>query len=123
MTVGRVRVTSMVAEYEALEARVTDLEQQVKHMLPARIDAVVYGLSLVHEDVRAARATLDRHDARFDAIDQRLVAMDDVLAAHAGRFEGIEDALSSQSQILSGHSQVLSSQSQMLREILRRLPE
>jgi uncharacterized coiled-coil protein SlyX len=120
----------MVAEYEALEARVTELEQQVKHMLPARIDAVAYGLSLVHEDVRAARATLDRHDARFDAIDQRLATIDDTLAAHTGRFEGIEDALSnqsqvlsSQSQVLSNQSQVLSSQSQMLREILRRLPE
>ena len=48
----------MTADYAALEARVTELEQQVRHVLPAKIDAVSYGVSLVHEDTRAIRTTL-----------------------------------------------------------------
>lgn len=42
-------------DYAALEARVADLEQQMRHVLPQKIDAVAYGLSLMHEDVRAIR--------------------------------------------------------------------
>ena len=43
------------ADYAALEARVAELEQQMRHILPHRVDAVAYGLSLVHEDLRAFR--------------------------------------------------------------------
>ena len=39
---------------------------------PAKLDAVAYEVSLVHEDVKVVRATVERHDARFDAIDQAL---------------------------------------------------
>ena len=51
----------MTADYAALEARVADLEQQIRHVLPVKLDAVSYGVSLVHEDTRAIRETLDRH--------------------------------------------------------------
>lgn len=50
-----------MATLEELEHRVGQLEEQVRHTLPTKIDAVAYGLSLVHEDVRAIRETLDGH--------------------------------------------------------------
>jgi hypothetical protein len=71
------------ADYEALEARVTELEHQMRNVLPAKIDAVSYGVSLLHEDLRAFRGemgerlgaieiSLDRHGERLGAIDTRL---------------------------------------------------
>ncbi len=48
----------MAADYAALETRVSELEQQVRHMLPGKIDAVSYGVSLVHEDTQAIRTEL-----------------------------------------------------------------
>ncbi|MGH3395911.1 MAG: hypothetical protein ACRDPO_14610 [Streptosporangiaceae bacterium] len=51
----------MAADYAALEARVAELEQQMRHIVPARIDAVAYGVSLLHEDVREVRATQAEH--------------------------------------------------------------
>lgn len=46
---------------EELEHRVEQLEELARFTLPAKIDAVAYGLSLVHGDVRAIRETLDGH--------------------------------------------------------------
>ena len=46
---------------EELELRVEQLEEQVDHALPAKIDAVAYLLSVVHEETRAIRQTLDAH--------------------------------------------------------------
>ncbi len=65
----------MTADYAALEARVAELEQQIRQILPAKIDAVSYGLSLVHEDTRAIRETLDRHGAILEQ-------MGNILAQH-----------------------------------------
>jgi len=48
----------MTADYAALEARVADLEQQIRQMLPGKIDAVSYEVSLVHEATQAIRAEL-----------------------------------------------------------------
>lgn len=45
----------MAADYEALEARVTELEHLVRNVLPPKVNAVACGLSLVHQDVRAVR--------------------------------------------------------------------
>jgi len=42
----------MSADYAALEARVAELEQQIRHILPQKIDAVSFGLSVLHNDVR-----------------------------------------------------------------------
>jgi hypothetical protein len=54
----------MAADYASLEARVADLEQQVRHMLPAKIDVVSYAVSLVHEDTRYLREQSDIHGPR-----------------------------------------------------------
>lgn len=51
----------MTADYADLEARVTELEHQARNVLPQKIDAVAYGLSLVHQDVREIRRTQDEH--------------------------------------------------------------
>ena len=83
------------AEYEALEARVAELERQNRHVLPAKIDAVSFGLGLVHEDVRHVRETQDIHTAALERLETRLDRHGDLLGQH----------------------------SDMLAEILRRLPE
>ena len=44
---------------EELERRVEQLEEQVEHAIPAKIDAVAYLLSVVHEETRAIREILD----------------------------------------------------------------
>lgn len=66
----------MTADYAALEARVAELERQMRHILPNKIDAVAYGLSVLHDDVRAFREEMGafREDtqARFDQIDDAL---------------------------------------------------
>ena len=91
----------MTADWASLEARVTELEQQVRHVLPAKIDAVSYGLSLVHEDTRAIRAAL---------ADQGLT-----LADHGA-------ALDRHGAALAEHGAALAEHGDMLRAILRRLP-
>jgi hypothetical protein len=58
----------MAADYAALEARVAELEHQMRHMLPAKTDAVAYGVSLLHEDVRAIRETQAEHGMVLSAI-------------------------------------------------------
>jgi hypothetical protein len=84
----------MTADYAALEARVAELEQQMRQILPAKIDAVSYGLSLVHEDTRAIRETLDRHGAILERM----------------------------GNILEQHEILLTRQGELLKEILLRLP-
>ena len=54
-------MSMMASDYAALEARVAELEQQMRHMLPAKVDAVAYGVSILHEDVRAVRETQAEH--------------------------------------------------------------
>ena len=53
---------------EELELRVEQLEEQVEHALPAKIDAVAYLLSVVHEETRAIRQTLDGHSQMLQEI-------------------------------------------------------
>lgn len=85
----------MTADYASLEARVHELEQQLRHMLPAKVDAVAYGLSLVHADTQAMREQLDGHGTGLASIERRLDRQAEVMTDH-------------------GH---------MLAEILRRLPD
>ncbi len=59
---------------EELERRVDQLEEQVEHELPAKIDAVAYLLSVVHEETRAIRQTLDSHGEMLQEILRRLPA-------------------------------------------------
>ena len=70
----------MTADYAALEARVAELEQQMRHWLPARIDAVAYGLSLVHEDLRAFRGEMGE---RLGRVELRLDRQGEQLSARA----------------------------------------
>lgn len=59
---------------EELELRVEQLEEQVERELPAKIDAVAYLLSVVHEETRAIRLTLDDHSQMLQEILRRLPA-------------------------------------------------
>ena len=63
-----------MATIEELERRVEQLEEHVRHTLPAKIDAVACGLSLVHEDTRAIRQTQQRHGELLEEIVRRLPA-------------------------------------------------
>jgi hypothetical protein len=91
----------MTADYAALEARVADLEQQMRHILPAKIDAVSYAVSLVHEDTRYLREQSDIHGAAMERQETRLDRHGEMLGSLSDR---------------------LARQGEVLEEILRRLP-
>jgi hypothetical protein len=59
---------------DELELRVDQLEEQVERGLPAKIDAVAYLLSVVHEETLAIRQTLDGHTQMLQEILRRLPA-------------------------------------------------
>lgn len=59
---------------EELEHRVDQLEEQVERALPAKIDAVAYLLSVVHEESRAVREILNGHSEMLQEILRRLPA-------------------------------------------------
>ncbi len=61
-----------MASLEELERRIEQLEEQVEHALPAKIDAVAYLLSVVHEETRAIRQILDGHGQMLQEILGRL---------------------------------------------------
>jgi hypothetical protein len=100
-----------------------DLDTLARHVLPGKIDAVAYGLSVLHADVRAIRLTqgehglmlsdhgemLARHGLRLDSIDATLRQHSEALGAAGERLGAIEAKL-------DGHGELLA-------EILRRLPE
>lgn len=91
----------MTADYASLEARVAELEQQMRHILPAKIDAVSYGISLVHEDTRYLREQSDIHGAAMERQETRLDRHGEMLGSLSDR---------------------LARQGEVLEEILRRLP-
>ncbi|MGO8959395.1 MAG: hypothetical protein ACLQFR_18815 [Streptosporangiaceae bacterium] len=88
----------MAADYAALEARVADLEQQMRHMLPGKVDAISYGVSVMHAEMRE----------QFGSQGERLDRIELRLGEHGERLDSID--------------QRLDSHGQMLTEILRRLP-
>jgi hypothetical protein len=61
-----------MSSLEELERRIEQLEEQVEHALPAKIDAVAYLLSVVHEETRAIRQILDGHGQMLQEILGRL---------------------------------------------------
>jgi hypothetical protein len=92
----------MTADYAALEARVADLEQQMRHMLPAKIDAVSCAVSLVHEDTHYLReqgdihgAALERQETRLDRHGELLGNISDRLDRHGELLEEILNRLPS----------------------------
>lgn len=95
----------MAADYAALEARVAELEQQMRHWLPARIDAVAYGLSLVHEDLRAFRGEMGE---RLGRVELRLDRQGEQLDHHSEQLDGLTARMDRHGELLQ--------------EILRRLP-
>jgi hypothetical protein len=48
---------------------VAELEQQIRHILPAKMDAMNFGISVLHDELRALRE--DTRD-RFDGQDARM---------------------------------------------------
>jgi hypothetical protein len=72
-----VRSYAMPADYAALEARVAELEQQMRHILPAKVDAISYGLSVLHTEVRER---LDDQGERLDRIELSLDQHGEMLA-------------------------------------------
>ncbi len=95
----------MAADYAALEARVADLEQQIRHILPVKIDAMNFGISVLHQDARALR---EETEARFGQVETRL--------------DGVETRLGGVETRLDGVDSRLDAHGEMLQEILRRLP-
>ncbi len=61
-----------MATIEELERRIVLLEQQVNQVLPNKVDAVAYGLSLVHADTQAIRGELGEHREMLAEILRRL---------------------------------------------------
>jgi uncharacterized coiled-coil protein SlyX len=133
----------MTADYAGLEARVSELEQQVRYMLPVKIDAVSYGVSLVHEDTRYLREQSDIHGAALVRLETRLDRHGDLLHQHGDALERLETRLDRQNDVLERHSGQLERHSgllerhsgqlegletrldrhgELLQEILRRLP-
>jgi hypothetical protein len=64
---GRPGYPADMATLEELERRVEQLEEQVRHQFPAKLDAVAYGVSLVHADTQAIRETLAGHGQALDS--------------------------------------------------------
>jgi hypothetical protein len=76
------------ADYAALESRVAELERQMRHVPPSKIDAVSYGLSLVHADTQYIRETQDIHTAALDRQETRLDRHGELLAEILRRLPG-----------------------------------
>src|SRR5690349_6294671 len=88
------RYPAAMATLEELERRVEQREEQLRRELPNKVDAVAYGLSLVHADTQAIREALARQG--------------ETLTEHSA-------ALTQQIETLAEHGT-------LLQEILRRLP-
>jgi len=52
---------------------------QMRHMLPAKVDAVSYAISLLHEDTRYLRDQSDIHGAALQRLETRLAGRGDLL--------------------------------------------
>ncbi len=90
----------MTADYAALAARVAELEQQMRHMLPAKIDAVSFAVSLVHEDMRYLREQSDIHGAALERQEGRLDRQGELLGSLNDRLERQEARLDRQGELL-----------------------
>jgi uncharacterized coiled-coil protein SlyX len=102
----------MTADYAALEARVAELELQMRHVLPAKIDAVSYGVGISHAEMRE----------QFGVQGERLDRIELQLGEHGERLDRIESQLGEHGERLSSIDSRLDSHGAMLAEILRRLP-
>jgi hypothetical protein len=92
-------------DWIGLQERVEALEHQMRNILPNKIDAVSFGLGVLHEDVRAFHQEM----AAFRDETQT------TLAQHGDRLGELATTLARQGGTLTQHGA-------LLQEILRRLP-
>jgi hypothetical protein len=109
----------MAADYAALEARVAELEQQIRHILPVKIDAMNFGISVLHDEARAFR---EETGTRFDQLEARLGGVESKLGGVESKLGGVESKLGGVESKLGGQDGRLDAHGEMLQEILRRLP-
>ena len=98
----------MTADYVELEARVAELERQGRHVLPAKIDAMNYAISLIHEDTRAIRQTQEAMAETLEAVREKQGTMEE-------RQEAMRETQEAMREKQGEHGT-------MMEEILRRLP-
>lgn len=82
----------MTADYAALEARVAELEHQMRNVLTQKIDAVAYGVSVMHgemtEQFGDVRERLGRLELGQDRIGERLDGHGEMLTEILRRLPG-----------------------------------
>ena len=68
------------ADYAALEARVAELEHQMRQILPGKIDAVSYGVSAMHGEMTEHFGDLGERLGRIElAQDRQADQLDEIL--------------------------------------------
>jgi hypothetical protein len=111
-----------------------DLETTVRHVLPQKIDAVAYGLSILHHDVREIRRTVADHSLRLAdlAEGQSTLAEGQAVLAEGQRQQG-EQLVALRESVAEGQAVLAEGQRQQgeglaalresVAEVLRRLPD
>lgn len=66
----------------SLQDRVARLEHRVDNVIPFKVDAVAYGLSVLHGEVREMHRTLDDHTLRLDDMSETLGDLKRVQGEH-----------------------------------------
>jgi hypothetical protein len=116
----------MAADYGALEARVTELEHQMRHVLPAKMDAMNFGISVLHDDLRALREethdALGRQETALGRQETALRRQETALGRQETALRRQETALRRQETALGRQEIRLDRHGELLAEILRRLP-
>jgi chromosome segregation ATPase len=102
----------MTADYAALEARVAELEQQIRHILPAKMDAMNFGISVLHDEARAFR---EETESRFDRVEA-------ALGRHGEQLDSLSTRMDRHGEQLDSLSTRMDRHGELLQEILRRLP-
>jgi hypothetical protein len=93
-----------------------DLGTTVRHVLPQKIDAVAYGLSVMHHDVREIRRTVADHSLRLA----------DLAEGQSTLAEGQRTLAEGQAVIAEGQrkqGEELAAMRESVAEVLRRLPD
>jgi chromosome segregation ATPase len=97
----------------ALEARVSNLETQVRVISP-KLDALTYLISQVHEETRAIRAEQASQTEKLAGHDEKLARLDEKLAIHTKILARHDEKFARQNQILAEQGLVLAYQSERL---------
>jgi uncharacterized protein with von Willebrand factor type A (vWA) domain len=100
------------ADYDALEARVAELEHQLRNVLTFKLDAVSYGVSVAHGEMTE----------QFGQVREQLGQAREQLGQAREQLGRIELTQELQGEHLASHGQRFDSLDRQLAEILRRLP-